>query len=228
MLKEKIGKILNKFSGSVLYRTVCILLLLTMITAWSVTGVYAKYVSSSSISQTSQVASMGVIKFELSEHKPVIDIKYMVENNALHGLSKDEVIMGSCSTYYTDVPPGVDIPKDIAVRMVLASEVNYELYVEIKKSENFPTTVTFKLADGWEKVEGQENLYRYTKVFQAGKTYGTSAENYVVEILEDNKLIVSDKYTGKTASTNGSYTGGSFGLEFVAFLKQSQKEASQP
>ena len=210
MLKEKIEKISKKFSGSMLYRTVCILLLLTMITAWSVTGVYAKYVSSSTTNETAKVASMGVFKFEVSEHEPIIDIDYMIKNNALHGLHDTNTVTNY--TDYSDVPPGVDIPKDISVRMHLEAEVNYELYVRVTKSDKFPSTVTFEMADGWTQVEGDETLYKYNVVFKATEKYGSETKDYVVGILKDDKLIVSDQYKG-----------GSFGIEFVAYLKQSKK-----
>lgn len=210
----------NSRRSNVLYRTVGIIFILTMLSVWLLNGLLAKYVVSSDASDSARVAKSGYI--ELWEHKA--DLK-----NGKYVLDKSKKI--GANTYDT-VIPGVDIPKDPFVELHLEeSEVDYELYIKVTEKD-FPTykptpesdpvkTVTYSVIDEyWELQENQSNpekgiyVYKYCKddnyVFDAKTPYTE------IKILEDDELTVSEHYYGK--DENGKKL--TFSLSFEAWLIQ--------
>ena len=194
------GKHAKKSSYSVrniLYCVVGGLLVLTILTTWMVSGLFAKYVASENPVDSAHAASTGIVKFELLEHEASDTGKtgiYMQTANEVAGITYDKVI------------PGVDIPKDPFIRLELKNaEVDYALYVKVVES-NLPGTVTYSLTDSWELVDAANGIYKYKSVFEAGTQYAGE-----IKILKEDTLYVSEHYVGN---------GQEFTLIFEAQLKQ--------
>ena len=171
---------LAKFSGRTLYRVVCFLFALVALSAWAVSGVYAKYVSSDSINSTAGVARMGVKEFKISEHK-VIDISEDFDKLAKYQYSTlyeftNDIVDSKPYKAYSTVIPGLNIPKDPFVQLKIEnSEVSFELYIIIQESKDWPKDkkgnrlVEYNVTNDWEPVpdnEGKstEGIYKYKYV----------------------------------------------------------------
>ena len=177
--------------NAILYRTVGILLMVTLLTAWLVCGLFAKYTTSGAESNSARVAGSGVVKFELWEHAVGEDGKLTDKKTA--------------QNTYKNVEANTTIQKDPFIELELKNaEVDYELYIRVTESAGFPNGVTYDLTAKWEKVDGQSGVYKYTGYFDAGTPYDEK-----IEILKDNKLTVDVGYDGKT-----------FSLTFEAWLVQ--------
>lgn len=184
--------------GNILYWTVGTLFMLTMLSVWLVSGLYAKYLVSDTTGDSARVAGggqMAVLEHEAYE---------TYENSGVYDLHRDDnhLVPGNA---YEKVLPGVDIPKDPFVRVnVENAEVDYELYIKVIPSADFPKTVTYTLTDMWLPVVGQDGVYKYNGYFDAG------SEKDNIPILKDDTLYVSQYFVGK----------GDFSLSFEAWLKQ--------
>lgn len=205
MSKEKHVKKTQLSVDNILYWIVGILLILTMLTIWLVSGLFAKYVISDNRYDSARVASSGIGNLELLEHEAKLENgEYKLQEDKDHEVTKND---------YKKVIPGVDIPKDPFIRLKLQNaEVSYELYVKVTEN-NFPTyttgsdpvkAVTYELTEDWEKTN-TPGVYKYTTAFD-------SDFNGTIKILKDDKLIVSEHYVG-----NGQFT-----LTFSAYLMQSK------
>ena len=200
----------NSRRSNAMYWTVGIILILTLISVWLLSGIFAKYAVWIDASDSARVAKGGYV--QLWEHET--DLK-----NGIYELDKTAKI--GEKTYDT-VIPGVDIVKDPFVELYLEdSEVDYELYIKVTE-KNFPTykpasasdpvkTVTYSvIEDYWilqDDLSDEENgvyVYKYKEVLDAGTPYTE------IKILKDDKLYVSEHYVGD----------GSFTLSFEAVLKQ--------
>ena len=237
MKKGIFAKLSGQSSRAMLFRTVCILSGLLVVTAWSVTGVYAKYVDSASVDGYAGVGRMGIVTFELLEHEAI----NLSENNRLDKITDEDTINFE-SLYeldyqsevlkntYSTVIPGIDIPKDPFINLVLESnEVSYQLYVKVEKN-GFPTyedasgdeqeAIIFKLTNDWELVDEETGLYLFTgkesgvdSVFVAGTSYSfTSKDGNAIQILKDDKIKVSEKFNSEIDIR--------FSLTFTARLEQ--------
>lgn len=107
MSANKRSKVFSNTLGAVLYRAVCILLVITALTSWSVSGLYAKYVSAGSVDENANVARIGIEQFKLI-------------HRAKATTSRD----------YSKLVPGADIPAP-HVSLKINSEVSYTLYLNI-------------------------------------------------------------------------------------------------
>lgn len=250
MKTEIFAKLFKQSSRRALYWVVCILLVLTVLTSWSVSGVYAKYVDSASATDYAGVAHMGIPKFELLEHKSIdisdeLDKIVGAENNyrSLYELDFTTTVLNNS---YEKVIPGIDIPKDPFINLVLQNnEVNYELYIKVEESENFPEYVMYALTDDWEKADENKDqtagLYKYVGkvtgekygikngIFVAGTEYKfeysvtknednsiTKADSSI-HILKGDKLKVSEHFNSEP-DEKGNPT--KFSLTFTAYLQQ--------
>lgn len=206
--------------GNIMYWSVGALLLLVLLTTCLVSGLFAKYVISEEFYDSARVASTGIGKLELVEHK-ANDKK--TANDKPTGeyeldMQDDD---GVKRNTYTKVLPGTDIPKDPVVRIELNElTVSYTLYVKVIESDYFPENVTYKLTENWVKVGTDDgaDIYQYNSVdpvtnektpfiFKAGMEY----EYEEIHILKDDTLYVGEFYVGE---------GKSFTLSFDAWLKQ--------
>lgn len=192
MKTEIFAKFFKQSLRRKLYWALCILLVLTVLTSWSVVGVYAKYIDAVNGGDSAGVASMGVTEFKLIEHEanPIDDddLAAMLEADGLYKLDFTKTVLNNT---YSKVIPGVDIPKDPFIELQIASnEVSYELYLDVKEIA-FPTYTVVVMEDGepkevefrpidyvltkdWEKADDSEakaGLYKYV-----GKVTGTKYE----------------------------------------------------
>lgn len=211
----------SKYSGktqvsvqNIMYRTVGVLLVLTMLSAWLLCGLYAKYTVSESYQDSASVAKIGVDKLELLEHEAVLidDADRAVQQDSVYELTDNEVTKND----YDVVLPGVDIPKDPFIRIkgdskasIDEAKTSYELYLNVVE-EDLPDTVTYEMAEGWKLIKtetSQSNgvvyTYKYNKVID-------SQFSGKFSVLKDNKLKVSASYVGN----------GKFSLTFNAWLAQ--------
>ena len=236
MKKGTFAKLTGQSFRAMLFRTVCILFVLLVVTAWSVSGVYAKYVDSSSFDGSAGVGRMGIVTFELLEHEAI----NLSDSNRLDKITDEDINFESLyeldhdsevlTNTYSTVIPGIDIPKDPFINLVLESnEVSYQLYVKVEK-KGFPTykdangdkqeAIIFKLTNDWELVDEEIGLYIFTgkesgidNVFAAGTSYSfTSEDGNAIQILKDNKLKVSEHFNSE------EYVN--FSLTFTARLEQ--------
>lgn len=200
-----------------------IILILTMLSIWLVSGLFAKYVISGHKIDSATVAKTGIGTMELLEHEAKLD-------NGIYVLDEKKEVTENT---YNRVIPGVDIAKDPFVRLKLQdAEVDYELYITVTE-EDFPTyqptpeskpvkTVTYSvITKEIAEAEGidyywilQEDLskeskgiyvYKYSEVLQPGTTYDD------IYILKENMLYVSEHYVGNSTD---------FTLTFSAWLVQ--------
>lgn len=207
MFKSKYSEKSRTFVHKVMYHFVGVLLTLTMLSAWMLSGLYAKYVVSVSHQDSAQVAAFGV-EIEVIEHKAVLisDADKAVQCDSVYELNKEEVQ----DNIYSEVLPGVDIPKDPFIRITGKANVPCELYVKAVVKD-LPDTVKYEMADGWEFFDseilqsgGTAYTYKYNKVIDS--TFGGT-----VYVIKDNKLEVLESYVGN---------GNTFTLTFNAWLVQ--------
>lgn len=241
MSANKRGKSLGKSFGAMLYRAVCILLVFTVLTSWSVSGLYAKYVSGSSVDENANVARMGIEEFKLIDR---------AEATSARDFSK--------------LVPGADIPAP-HISLKINSEVSYTLYLKITltipsglesmQSNDKHVCVAYTDDSGsvsnivyftvdsskWEFVktvsgtdssdqtqqgddatDGNQTttatttltyVYKYKTNFVAGTTYDYTADSAQLKITTGDVIYVS-QYYDKTNS------GSEFSLSFDAYLKQ--------
>ena len=206
--------------SNALYWTVGIILIITMLSVWLLSGLLAKYVVVENTSDSAKVAKGGYI--EVLEHQAELV-------NGVYELELNEKIKKPVNqNNYDKVIPGVDIAKDPFVRLYLEdAEVDYELYLTVTE-KNFPTykptldsnpvkTVTYTVrTDLWilqDNLSDKENgvyVYKYKNILDAGMA------NTDIKILVDDELVVSEHYVGTDAQGKPQ----SFTLSFSATLKQ--------
>ena len=210
MSREELININKRSFASVLFRTACILLIITILAVWSVSVVFARFVNSDNSNNSADVAGVGVEVFNLVEY-----------GQAVAGID------------YSKVVPGADIPGP-HIRLKINSEVSYALYIDITV-HNKPTyinddgeevdAVYFDLTDNWEFVKAVENggyttsTYKFVVdktnnvknyVFKAGEEH-TYVGNNEITILQDDVIYVSEFYRN---SGNGA-----FSLKFEAYIQ---------
>ena len=220
MSRDKNSKKSKSSINNIMYRTVGTLFVLTMLSLWLLSGLFAKYVVTGNAKGSARVANDGILKFELLEH----EANETYEHSGIYELDSSKEV--NENTYgeeingktYGKVIPGVDIPKDPFIRLKLdKNEVSYELFVKVTKSDPFPEDdVTYKLTDNWKWVKTEDGVDTYQYVTNEGKPYiflaGTPFDD-TIYILENNKLEVSEHYVAKD---------GEFSLTFSAYMKQSK------
>lgn len=94
--------------------------------------------------------------------------------------------------------PGNEITKDPLITVKKGSEANW-LFVKVSKSDNFDEFMTYEIADGWTKVDGETDVY-YREV-------SFSDKNLEFNVIKNNKVTVKgeevtkDKIDALTEST---------------------------
>lgn len=205
----------KQYFGGIPFRAVCILLIVTMIIAWSVSGVYARYVNNVSSNNSASVASMGVEIFNLAQY-----------GQAIAGVD------------YSKVIPGVDIAGP-HIQLKINSEVSYALFVQVTVF-NCPTyvnidgevvkVVDFAMTDDWEltNVEAVDNRTKFTYKYIVDST--DNAKNYVfkageehsyvgsdeIKILQGDAIFVSERYSNVYAESEEL----SFFIKFESYIQQ--------
>lgn len=112
--------------------------------------------------------------------------------------------------------PGCDIDKDPKAT-VKAGSVECWLFVELDKSANFDTYLTYTIADGWALVAGETNVYaRKVEASNIGTSYS---------VLKDNKVTV---LTTVTKEMMNSLTANTLPtLTVTAYASQLNKTADE-
>lgn len=211
MKNEKMNSITKQFWGSKRCLTLCILLIVSILFAWSINGVLAKYVTSDEASNSANVAGVGVEILNLVQY-----------GQAVAGLD------------YSKVVPGADIPGP-HIQLKINSEVSYTLYVRITV-QNLPSytnddgetvnTVYFDLTDDWTFVDSVDadnyttSTYKYVVdttnnvknyVFNAGEEHEYIGDNEIT-ILKNDLIYVSDRYSDRD--------GMPFSIKFEVYIRQ--------
>lgn len=99
--------------------------------------------------------------------------------------------------------PGVDVPKDPKITITGKTAVPAYLYVEVLESENFPATVTYSMATGWEALDitGPKG----GKVYVYGTVLNGTTPDLTIPILENDTLKVSQNLLRGTTATMTFY-----------------------
>ncbi|MBO4363296.1 MAG: hypothetical protein J5912_02815 [Clostridia bacterium] len=119
------------------------LLALAAVLLLSVIGyVSAKYVQQVGVRGSIKVSATLAKNIEVYEHKAERD------TDGSYKLDSDSVV--SNNTY--ELMPGVDVPKDPTVKVTGYTGMPAYVYVEVNKGTNWPSTVTYAIADGWTEL----------------------------------------------------------------------------
>lgn len=185
---------------NVMYRTVGILIVLTLFSTWLLYGFYAKYTVSGDTGDSARVAKGVDIKVLEHEVELITDKTEAVENDRVYKLNeKNEVEKFT----YSVVLPGVDLPKDPFIKIEGVPEVTYELYITVDDSK-LPDTVTYEIdTEKWTETPEGSKTYKYKGVIDS------NFDGKNIYILKNNEIKVSEKYS----ETN-------FSLAFEAKLVQ--------
>lgn len=165
-------------------------------------GIRAKYVTSVPLSGTVTIKGELADNVTLTEHEAArqADGSYILTETIATG--NQYVVM-----------PGVDIPKDPTITIKDKSSVPAYLYVEIVPSSLTPAAVKYEMytlgveGDVWERIattDDTRNVYVYKLAFS-----GEPSQS--IQILKDNKIIISEKYDPMSAP---------FSLQFYVYMVQ--------
>lgn len=113
--------------------------------------------------------------------------------------------------------PGYDIHKDPKAKVVSGSEECF-LFVKLEKSANFDDFMTYKMADGWTELTGENGVY-YRKVQTADidKPFG---------VLKDDKVTVKGIVTKDMMNAIDNGTAANPTLTITAYASQLHKNAT--
>jgi len=111
--------------------------------------------------------------------------------------------------------PGNTITKDPKVTVVKDSEACW-LFVKIVKSENFPTYLTYTIADGWTALAGETGVYWR-------KVDATTADT-PFDVLKNNQVVVSQNVTKEQLRELGTNYPT---LTFTAYAVQQENVANE-
>lgn len=113
--------------------------------------------------------------------------------------------------------PGYTISKDPKATVLSGSEECY-LFVKLEKSQNFDKYMTYEMADGWELVSGETNVY-FRKVLTAdmGKAYS---------VLKGDQVTVKDSVTKEQMNALNADGAEKPTLTITAYASQLHKSAT--
>ena len=199
--------------GRILFGMTFVLLAVLLVVAGTLS--YAKYINTEEEKQSAGVANMGVELFEFVEY----------------GNVPEGTIVKDLKIDFTKVVPGADIPGP-HIQLKINSEVSYSLFVKVTATprdpgKTFPLmwsgekVVEFNMSEKWEKVEGQEGLYRYIVksangvndcVFKPATKYDYTGIDEI-QLLEADVIYISQYYPFYDPSYE-------FTLSFETFVRQ--------
>ena len=157
-------------------------------------GIRAKYVTTVPLTGTVTIKGKLADNVTLTEHE--------AERKSDGSYSLTETVV--TENQYI-VMPGVDIPKDPTITIENKSSVPAYLYVEIV--DNSPGTATYALTANWVKItvaDSARKVYVYKPAL-------AETPLQKIQILRDNKIIISDQYNPASAP---------FSLQFHAYMAQ--------
>lgn len=114
--------------------------------------------------------------------------------------------------------PGCTISKDPKAWVVSGSEDCF-LFVKLDKAGDFDTYLTYTMADGWEPVDGEPNVY-FRKV-----TSNQMGETNAFPVLAGNKVTVSEKITKEQMEALNRDGAAKPTLTITAYASQLYKSA---
>lgn len=112
--------------------------------------------------------------------------------------------------------PGYTISKDPTVTVEANSEACY-LFVKVETSENFGDFLTYKIADGWTLLDGENNVWY--RVVEA------SDKDVAFSVLKDNQVSVKNTVTNE--NMNGLTADTYPTLTVTAYASQYYKNATE-
>lgn len=197
MHKDKYAKKAQGSFGRILYWTVGTLFMLTLLSIWLVSGLFAKYTTSGNDADSARVAK-GLPAVTVLEHKADDTNKtgvYTLLDDKAHQTESDKYQEVPGNTY-EKVIPGVDIPKDPFVRLDGVTEVDFKLYIKVEV-KNIPyrgdnPLIYYRLTDAWQRDES-----RTKEVWNDGKT-----------LLQSGTYVY--QYTGTIGANNGYFDAGTY------------------
>lgn len=114
--------------------------------------------------------------------------------------------------------PGYTISKNPEATVLSGSEECY-LFVKLEKSQNFDSFLTYEMADGWELVSGETNVY-FRKVLTAG--IGTA-----YSVLEGDQVTVKGSVTKEQMNALDTEDAVKPTLTITAYASQLHKNATE-
>lgn len=106
--------------------------------------------------------------------------------------------------------PGYTIAKDPKASVVSGSEECY-LFVQLNKSQNFDTFMTFEMAEGWTAVEGAENVYYRVVMQNEMETDFSVLKNNQVQVKD---TVTKDMMNGLTQETYPTLTVNAYASQY--------------
>ncbi|MBR4881428.1 MAG: hypothetical protein IKU19_05805 [Clostridia bacterium] len=154
--------------------------------------VFAKYVQKDTLTGTANIsAKLGNIE--------LLESKAIKNDDGSYTLDVNDPVT---SNEYSVVLPGYDIPKDPYVKITNKSSIPAYVYVEVVDTNLEAAKITYEIASNWKLIEGVTgqnggDLYVYV-------TSVVNDENRI-EILKENKIIVSQKLDKNATDLNLSF-----------------------
>ena len=207
-MKEK-DSVMSKpdlFAYNILFRAAGVLLVLTLLSIWLVCGLFAKYTTSDSGSDSAKVAGAGMVT--MREHKVLYsDGEYTLDNT-------QEVD----SNNYSVVLPGTEIPKDPYIILAGNNAVSCSLYIEVAVS-GLPGEVQYEIdRDKWTKVtSGEISAFHGGTVYRYNNMIPPHTSDEIRDIIKDNKIIINEDLKNKTDPNKNSED---FSIDLYAYLIQ--------
>lgn len=234
-MNRRIFATLTKRSfGVMLYRTVCVLLVLTVLTACSISGVYARYIAAGSVDGSANVASMGIEVFNLVQSSekvvPGVDmagpyIQLQLESEVSYTLFVmvkvpnveyiEFDVDGTGNTTF-DPDDGVLIKCAMSANWTPTSDEPYEV------TENNVKYTVYKYKYIVSSDNGVNNyIFRAGTPFKTTDAEGKDAAQ-TIKILQDDTIYVSENFSkilfDKDDSKDKDF--GKFSLKFEAYIQQ--------
>lgn len=183
--------------GKILYWTVGTLLMLTLLSIWLVSGLFAKYTTAGNNADSARVAkglpTVTVLEHKADDTKKTGVYTLLDDKNNQTDSSKYQEVSGNT---YEKVIPGVDIPKDPFVRLDGTTEVDFKLYIKVEVKNipyrNDKPLIEYQLTDAWEI-----DASRTKEVMNKEKT-----------LLESGTYVY--EYTGTISANNGYFDAGTY------------------
>ena len=186
-----------------LLRAAAVLFILTMISVWWVSGLFAKFIVSDNRSDAVRAAAFSEIA--VKEHKVVYD-------NGVYSLDTSKAVS---SNEYSIVVPGTKLPKDPFVTIDGNSDTSGVVYIEVN-DDGLPDEITYSISSDWTLSDDIAPMHG-GRIYQYKNVLPAHTETLIEHIIKDDELAVSENFRDKSNKTKNS---GSFSMVFYAYLIQ--------
>lgn len=120
--------------------------------------------------------------------------------------------------------PGHELEKDPKAWVVSGSEDCY-LFVKLEKSANFEDFLTYEMAEGWQPVPGENNVY-FQEV-TSSQMSNDDGETNAFPVLKGNKVTVSENITKEQMEALNEQGAEKPTLTITAYASQLYKKAGE-